>query len=177
MRRRIPLKRTGIKRTKKKSFRPRQKAIRRTPRKSTEQATVRIEDSTSPDRCRVVMCKADWDATRKRLAEEVALNLCEGCLEQHYLPFGPAGQAHHIYGRGAAGARRDDRIFVPLQSLATEPNLAKWQERRNLVWTCSRGHERLEKLSTKTFRQSLTSTKCSCGQVTLRAPTAGASPS
>jgi hypothetical protein len=49
-----------------------------------------------------------------------------------------------------------------MQTITTEPNLARWRWFRNLVWTCIDGHARLERESTKQHRESLMA-PCSCG--------------
>ncbi len=126
----------------------------------------------SGDGWRLIATKETWDKIRRYVAEELAHNLCEGCEESHYLPFGPAGQAHHVFGRG--GGRRDDRPLVPLFNPLAEPNLARWRWIRNLVWTCGIGHSRLEAISSKSYRASLMAQSCECGLFTFPALSAGA---
>jgi hypothetical protein len=118
-----------------------------------------VEDETSPDGVRVVMDSEDWQAEREKTAES-AREVCEGCERPHPLLF-PNGQSHHTMGRG--GGRREDRLWVPLQTIFTEPNLARWRWRRNLRWTCAEGHGRLERQATKAFRQRLAARTCACG--------------
>jgi len=103
------------------------------------------------------MNKADWKLEREKAADS-AQQLCQGCETPHVLLF-PYGQAHHRRGRGAG--KRDDRLFVPLQRI--ESNLARWRWFRNLLWTCARGHERLERMSTKAFKLALLEPRCECG--------------
>lgn len=104
------------------------------------------------------MSPEDWQLERQRAAE-VAHDLCEGCAKPHYLPY-PHGHLHHRFGRG--GGRRDDRLFVPMQTAEAEPNLARWRWHRNLIWTCAVGHDRLERENTKELRQG-TKKFCACG--------------
>jgi hypothetical protein len=109
------------------------------------------------------MDATDWDAERQKAAE-VAKNLCEGCRPKHYLPY-PFGQLHHRQGRG--GGRREDRIFLPMQTLETEPNLARWRWCRNLIWVCAVAHDRLERENSKDARRSAKKF-CTCGLLLFR---------
>jgi len=116
------------------------------------------------------MSPGDWKKERQKTSE-AAREACEGCLELHFLAFGPEMQAHHVLGRGSGGkgggSRRDDRLWKPLQTIESEPNLARWRWLRNLKATCFAGHERLEKMSTKAYRWSLLEKKCQCGLLLL----------
>jgi hypothetical protein len=133
-------------------------------RATTSRCTRIIDDPASPDRKRVVMGGHDWNLERKALSV-AAHESCEGCREPHFLPFGPELQGHHVFGRG--GGRRDDRLWKPLQTIESEPNLARWRWVRGLRATCFRGHERLERMSTKEYRRGLLEDKCQCGLLRL----------
>jgi hypothetical protein len=109
------------------------------------------------------MNREDWSEERYRTAQ-IAGFMCEGCKKSHPVPFSEHGQAHHRLGRG--GGRRDDRALVPMQTLESEPNLARWRWFRNTQWTCQIGHELLEKKSTKEYRHSLMKF-CECGLLSV----------
>src|SRR5580765_3307079 len=156
------LKRELEKRKQKKAKRTAKAAARtssRTTRTKAKLAERVILDPHAPDFQRVIYSGQRWKDERYATAV-TARFMCEGCAVPHPVPYNMYGQAHHRLGRG--GGRRDDRQFVPLQMIETELNLAHWRWFRGLQWTCQPGHQRLEKLSTKNFRQGL-KIFCACG--------------
>ncbi len=169
MKRRQPLKRS-------------QKRIRRTPLQRsrrpipkavclTESPTSRIKvvfDRTSPDGTREVRTGEEWQRSRYETAL-LSGGTCEGCEIPHPAPF-PAGEAHHLYGRG--GGRRDDRPMVPMQTIESEPNLARWRWHRNLLWCCSRGHERQERMFSSASHRRARQKFCECGLLIVDIPRA-----
>lgn len=54
------------------------------------------------------------------------------------------GDPHHLYGKGAAGSRRDDRLFVPL------PDGSK---RRGLIWICRIFHDYIHSIGIRKWRE------------------------
>jgi hypothetical protein len=112
-----------------------------------------------PGGFRVIYRRAAWHERSRLAVCTLAHSLCEGCEVPHPLPW-PKGQCHHRYGRG--GGRRDDRPLIPMQSIETEANLARWRWYRNLIWACKSGHDRVERLSTAEYRRGLKQF-CECG--------------
>ena len=119
-----------------------------------------IQDATVPSGERHVHYGQAWDDLSRLTTCEAAKGRCEGCENAHSLPW-PRGDAHHRLGRGAGGAWREDRCWVPMFR-PSETNLARMRWFRGLLWTCRTGHERLERLSTAEYRQGLNQF-CSCG--------------
>ena len=89
------------------------------------------------------MRMATFDAAKAR---------CEGCEKPHSL-FWPMGDAHHLYGKGMGAAKREDRVWVPLFKASEEPNLLKWQWRRNLLWVCRKAHDEIHRLGIRAWRE------------------------
>lgn len=100
-----------------------------------------------------------WHELSRFVVCQVSGQQCEACETPHPLPW-PRGQAHHYYGRG--GGRRTDLVFVAMQTIETQPNLALWRWYRNLIWVCAKGHVRIEGMSSAEFRQGL-KRYCECG--------------
>jgi len=117
----------------------------------------------SPDGQRVLYYGLAWTNLSRLAVHDAAHGQCEGCIESHAAAW-PKGEAHHLYGRG--GGRRDDRPWIPMQTIEKEPNLARWRWKRNLVWTCREGHRLLEALSGAEYRRSLTRV-CACGLLVI----------
>lgn len=150
--------RTSLKKSPKRSLKSELSCETRTPAKPAIEI---VEDPTSPDGIRELRTGEAWEASRFA-AYQFAKGLCQGCKTAHSVSWPRGGEAHHIIFRGAGGAHRDDRPLIPMQTIDSEPNLARWRWKRNLLWTCFDGHQLLHRIMTAEVRRNLLKF-CSCG--------------
>src|ERR1035438_6540228 len=125
--------RTQMKRT---GFKSRQKPLRRTPLERL--APVRSVRKAKPlvkvyQNGREVLSGAAW-RMRKWTIWQMDHEHCSQCGRYVFSPINYpdryAAEIHHVYGRGMAGAKRDDRIWIELHG----------ERVRNLVTLCSDCH-------------------------------------